>query len=116
MPFGSAPRHAHLNPQVQARDLVRRPLPSVPADVALVLKLVPILDRQDPDAAARLLASLEAPVAVVSFPARSLGGHRSGRAATSRRRLAELAASARAEVAGEASVPNELVFVLRLRG
>lgn len=89
--------------------------PGVPADVALLLKLVPTLDRQDPTAAVRLLAALEARHAVVSFPRRSLGGRGKGMEATYRQRLASLVeACGRVREVGEASVPNELVFVLSL--
>jgi 16S rRNA (guanine(1405)-N(7))-methyltransferase len=101
---------------VEERDLVAD-VPALPrADVALLLKLVPILDRQDPAATERLISALQARHAVVSFPARSLGGHRRGMAATYRHRLEALARSLGVTVAGEASVPNELVFVLALRG
>ena len=84
-----------------------------PADLALLLKLVTTLDRQDPMAAERLIRGLNAPRAVVSFPARSLGRRRP---LDYRSRMDELLAAlgdrvARAE---EASVPNELVFVLTL--
>lgn len=48
--------------------------PTDAADVALLLKTVPLLDRQDPAAAARVLSGLQVKHAVVSFPARSLGG------------------------------------------
>ncbi len=48
------------------------------ADVVLVLKTLPCLERQSPGAALRLLQSLEAPRVVVSFPALSLGGYAKG--------------------------------------
>jgi 16S rRNA (guanine(1405)-N(7))-methyltransferase len=98
---------------VQARDLVDDD--AVPAaDVALLLKLVTTLDRQDPDAAARLLEVLPVRHAVVSFAARSLGG-RGGREKTYRDRLDRLVVeSGHVTEVAEASVPNELVFVLTL--
>jgi 16S rRNA (guanine(1405)-N(7))-methyltransferase len=84
------------------------------ADVALLLKLITTLDRQDRDAARRLLERLPARHAVVSFAARSLGG-RGGRERTYRDRLDRLVAdSDRVRAVAEASVPNELVFVLAL--
>ena len=84
------------------------------ADVALLLKLITTLDRQDPDAARRVLEGLPARHAVVSFAARSLGG-RGGRERTYRDRLDRLVAeSDRVRAVAEASVPNELVFVLSL--
>ena len=85
-------------------------------DVALLLKLVPLLDRQDPaTAAARLLRGLDRATRS-SVPARSLGGRRRGMEATYRDRLTELVADARVRQVAEASVPNELVFVLTLDG
>jgi len=98
------------------RDLVADAAPAMAADVALVLKLVPLLDRQDARAAARLLSGLGARHAVVSFPARSLGGRRHGMEISYRRRLDELATELGIAKVGEASVPNELVFVLTLHG
>ena len=90
--------------------------PPIAADVALLLKLVPLLDRQDPSAAARLLGALDARHAVVtSRPARSAAGGVAW-SATYRRRLDELVADAGASARSrEASVPNELVFVLTPR-
>jgi len=98
---------------LEARDLVDDvDLPA--ADVALLLKLVTTLDRQDPAGAGRLLDALPARHAVVSFAARSLGG-RGGRERTYRDRLDRLVAeSGRVRAVAEASVPNELVFVLTL--
>lgn len=99
--------------RVEARDLVAEPS-TEPADVALLLKLVTTLDRQDPDGATRVLRGLRAPHAVVSFAARSLGG-RGGRERTYRDRMERLAVeSGRVREMAESSVPNELVFVLAL--
>ena len=100
---------------IDARDVVAEGPPRTRADVALLLKLVPLLDHQDPSAAVRMLHRLDARYAVVTFPSRSLGGRR-GVAATYRRRLDELVAEAAIGEVREASVPNELVFVLTLHG
>ena len=89
-----------------------RSAPTLP----LLLKLVPLLDRQDPSAAARVLRALDARYAVITFPSRSLGGGRRGMAATYRRRLDDLVAETGVSDVREASVPNELVFVLTLDG
>lgn len=101
-------------PHVAAtRDLVADP-PVETADVALLLKLVTTLDRQDADAATRLLRGLSVRHAVVSFAARSLGG-RGNHEPASRARLERLVdASGRVRAVREASVPGELVFVLEL--
>lgn len=96
-----------------ASDLVGA-LPLLAADVALLLKLVPTLDRQEPNAAARLLAALRVRHAVVSFPRRSLGGRAKGMERTYRSRLEALAAEVGARGVAEASVPSELVFLLEL--
>jgi 16S rRNA (guanine(1405)-N(7))-methyltransferase len=99
---------------VDVRDLVADP-PADEADVALLLKLVTTLDRQDPGAVVRLLRAIRAGHAVVSFPARSLGGRGKGMERTYRDRLERLVDEAgRVRAVVEASVPNELVFVLTL--
>ena len=96
-----------------ALDLVSH-VPADRADVALMLKLVTTLDRQDPDAAANVLRRVQTAHAVVSFAARSLGG-RGGRESTYRGRLDRLIReTGRVREVAEASVPNELVFVLAL--
>jgi len=84
--------------------------------VVLLLKLVPLLDRQEPSAAARLLGALDARHVVISFPTSSLGGRRRGMEATYRRRLDELVAALEIGGVREASVPNELVFVVTPHG
>lgn len=99
---------------VETRDLVAAP-PDETADVALLLKLVTTLDRQDPSAATRLLRALRVRHAVVSFTTRSLGGRRRGMERTYRDRLDRLALEAgRVRRVTEASVPGELVYVLEL--
>lgn len=108
--FLDALGHPHA---VESRDLIVHP-PTHVADVALLLKLVTTLDRQDPDAAHRLLRTLRVRHVVVSFATRSLGG-RGNHARAYRDRLERLVAeSGRVRDIAEASVPNELVFVLAL--
>lgn len=86
-----------------------------PADLALLLKLVTTLDRQDPLAAERVIRALRVPRAIVSFPTRSLG-RRKGLESTYRRRMDELlrALGDRVSRVEEASVRNELIYVLTL--
>jgi 16S rRNA (guanine(1405)-N(7))-methyltransferase len=99
---------------VRIGDAVAQP-PADLADVALLLKLVPTLDRQDPAASVRLLGALHVRHAVVSFPAKSLSGRGKGMERTYRSRLDVLVEeSGRVREVAEASVPNELVFVLAL--
>jgi 16S rRNA (guanine(1405)-N(7))-methyltransferase len=101
---------------IEVRDAVTS-LPTDEADVALLLKLVTTLDRQDPDAATRLLRGLAVRHAVASFPRRSLAGRGKGMESTYRARLERLAADAgRVTAVADVSVPNELVFVLTLDG
>ena len=102
--------------EVEALDVLERP-PAHAADVALMLKLVTTLDRQLPEASANVLRALRVHHAVVTFPKHSLGGRGKGMERTYRERLDRLAADAeRVTAVAEASVPNELVFVLTLDG
>ena len=102
--------------ETRATDAVNEQ-PSEEADVALLLKLVTTLDRQDAGAASRLLDALRVGHAVVSFAARTLGGQRKGMERTYRERVERLADECpRVIGVAEASVPNELVFVLTLDG
>jgi hypothetical protein len=97
----------------EVRDLVAD-VPDEAADVALLLKLVTTLDRQDADAATGLLRGLRVDHAVVTFAARSLGG-RGNHERTYRARLERLVGeSGRVRNVAEASVPGELVFILEL--
>jgi 16S rRNA (guanine(1405)-N(7))-methyltransferase len=99
---------------VEARDLVTH-TPDDEADVALLLKLITTLDRQDPEAVTRVIRGLRVRHAVVSFAARSLGGRGGGRERTYRHRLERLVDEVgRVQSVAEASVSNELVFVLTL--
>lgn len=50
------------------------------ADVVFLLKTIPCLEQVDRDAGRRLLAAIEAPVVVVSYPIYSLGGRQRGMA------------------------------------
>jgi 16S rRNA (guanine(1405)-N(7))-methyltransferase len=53
-------------------------VPAQTVDVALLLKTIPCLEQLDKTIGARLLEQINAPVIVVSFPARSLGGRGKG--------------------------------------
>lgn len=102
--------------KVEVRDVVAS-APTDDAGVALLLKLVTTLDHQDPAAATHLLRALRVRHAVVSFPTQSLGGRGKGMDRTYRDRLDRLVSDVgRVSVVAEASVPNELVFVLTLDG
>jgi 16S rRNA (guanine(1405)-N(7))-methyltransferase len=66
-----------LEPAARCQDLLARP-PADAADVALLLKMSPSLERQEPGATLRLLARLSSPWIVVSFAVKSLGGREKG--------------------------------------
>ena len=75
--------------EVFAHDLLSGP-PAGPADLVLLLKTIPCLEQADKAAGRRLLAAIEAPVLVVSFPVRSLGGKQVGMADHYAARLTDL--------------------------
>lgn len=110
--------HRVVPADLAAADLPPALLAGKVVEVALLLKLVPLLDRRDPSAASRLLRTVDARHAVVSFPARSLGGRAKGMERTYRERLTGLVDELgdRVSEVSEASIPGELVFVLRLAG
>ena len=59
---------------------VAETVPPVEADIALVLKFLPVLEQTERGTALNWLRSLRARYLLVSFPTRSLGGHGRGRA------------------------------------
>ena len=61
----------------QCIDLLSSP-PVESYDLILLLKALPCLERQERGASLHLLTKLRAPRIVISFPNRSLGGHRKG--------------------------------------
>jgi 16S rRNA (guanine(1405)-N(7))-methyltransferase len=92
-------------------DLVRG-APKQPADLALALKLLPVLEQVDRAAPLRLLRELDAPYLLVSFPTRSLGGRGKGMAENYERRFRELVAGEGWEVTAFV-FPGELAFLVR---
>jgi 16S rRNA (guanine(1405)-N(7))-methyltransferase len=56
--------------------------PPVQVDVALLLKVLPVLEQATRGAARQLLDSIDAPVLIVSYPVHSLGGRGRGMPAT----------------------------------
>lgn len=57
-------------------------IPTIKADVVLLLKTLPCLEQVDPTIGERLLTTLDAPVLIVSFPGQSLGGRHKGMTTT----------------------------------
>jgi len=97
--------------EVFAHDLLSGP-PARPADLVLLLKTLPCLEQADKQAGRRLLARLDAPTVIVSFPTRSLGGRQVGMTDHYAARLADLLAGLpwRCE---QLDVDGELVYRLR---
>jgi len=91
-------------------DLVARP-PELRADVALALKLLPVLEQRDKGAGIGLLRALNARHVVVSYPSASLGGRSRGMAEGYERHFSELVA-AEPWTIERLVVPGELVFVI----
>lgn len=86
-------------------------VPSWEADVALVLKLLPVLEHLRRGAGRELLRALRTPQLVVSFPTRSLGGRNVGMASTYASQMHELIA-AEGWTFVQLEFPGELVYVI----
>ena len=84
------------------------PLPE--ADVALLLKVLPCLERQERGAAASVLARIRCRAAVISYPLASLGGHERGMRASYDRAIRELLPSGSLD---ELAYPGEVFYVWR---
>ena len=82
-----------------------------PADLALLLKLLPTLEQLDRTAGDRLLTRLNARHIVVSFPIRSLGGREKGMRTTYETRFRHMIADRPWQVE-RLEFPTELVFVV----
>jgi 16S rRNA (guanine(1405)-N(7))-methyltransferase len=92
-----------------------RPADAPPYDLALLLKLVPCLDRLDPGAAYRLVEAVPARCLAVSFPVHSLGRRRRWTPDLYRRRF-EALTTGREWAVTRLEFPTELVFVVRREG
>ena len=112
---------AGMEPLARCQDVLVCP-PCDPADVALLLKMSPTLERQEPGSTARLIEGLHAPHIVVTFAVKSLGGHEKGMAGNYQRQF-EVLFQAGLDSRPEAGHRNpayemlrfesELVFVVR---
>lgn len=87
--------------------------PPWPADVALILKTLPVLEQIRRGAARELLEAVRAPHLVVSFPTRSLGGRNVGMAESYAALLRGICDPAGWPICAELTFPNELVFVVQ---
>ncbi|NJN15517.1 MAG: 16S rRNA methyltransferase [Oscillochloris sp.] len=94
-------------------DLVTAP-PPWPADVAFILKTLPVLEQVRRGAGYDLLRALHTPWMVVSFPTRSLGGRNVGMAAHYTAQMQAICAAEQWQYA-TIEFPNELVFLVEKR-
>ncbi len=94
-----------------------QPLPGewTSAQVAFLLKLIPCLDQLDHGASARLLDALDVEHLVISFPARSLGGHERGMARNYEARLNELMAGRQRKIR-RVAFATEVVYIATREG
>jgi len=69
--------HASIKGWAEPCDLISR-VPNQNAQVAFILKSIPCLEQVDKSIASRLLQSIQSEHILVSFPVRSLGGHKKG--------------------------------------
>lgn len=104
-------RELGMEPRAATVDLLD--VPSWPrVDVALVLKTLPCLEQQRAGAGEALLAAIDAPRIVVSFPTRSLGGRSKGMRDTYATWF-EALLSRRGWDADACTIGPELVYVVR---
>lgn len=103
---------AFLNIKGEARvcDLIAE-IPSQPVQLALILKTLPCLEQMDKSAALRLLEGLQAEHLLVSFPAKSLGGHSKGMVRNYSAHFEELVADKSWKIQ-RFEYPDELVFLI----
>ena len=78
-----------LKSMALAQDVIVQP-PVIEADVALLLKTIPCLERQEKGCSIRLMEALQAKHIVVSFPVKSIGGKSKGMPANYERILYNL--------------------------
>lgn len=100
-----------LNGMSGVCDLTGAP-PPWRADVALLLKTLPLLEHARRGAGRDLLHAIAAPYLVVSFPTRSLGGRNVGMAATYTAQMRAIAAAAAWRLQ-TLEFANEIVFVVQ---
>jgi 16S rRNA (guanine(1405)-N(7))-methyltransferase len=86
------------------------PLPA--ADLVLLLKTIPCLEQVDKGIGPRLLARITAPVVILSYPARSLGGQTKGMVENYAHHFAHLTAGQPWQIT-RFDFPTEIVFRLQ---
>lgn len=103
--------HFELDARAEPWDLLDG-APPVPAQAALLLKTIPCLEQADKTIGRRLLESLPAPLALVSFPAASLGGRQKGMLKNYEAHFWKLLEGS-AWAAEKLPIEGELLFLLR---
>ncbi len=89
--------------------------PETKADLALLFKLLPLLERQKKGRSRELLRSLRVTYAAVSFPSRSLSGRRKGMEESYAAFLREMLPGTGWSVEEERAFPGELLYLLKRR-
>jgi 16S rRNA (guanine(1405)-N(7))-methyltransferase len=102
---------AELDPLARCQDILVHP-PDDAADVALLLKMSPSLERQEPGATGHLIEQVKTSAVVVSFAVTSLGGRDRGMRESYKRQFLDLAQGRGWEVEG-LPFESELVYVVR---
>jgi 16S rRNA (guanine(1405)-N(7))-methyltransferase len=88
-----------------------QPDPFPPADVVLLFKTIPCLEQIDKEIGTQLLARIQAPVIILSYPAQSLGGRNKGMVQSYRERF-QLLFQVDEQHIEEYLFPTEIVFRL----
>jgi 16S rRNA (guanine(1405)-N(7))-methyltransferase len=97
--------------EARVADLIDEP-PAGYADLTLLLKTVPCLERQRPGAGWDLIDAISSPAIVVTFPTRSLGQRAKGMFQTHSAAFEEHA-GARSWRYEQLEIPGELIYIVR---
>lgn len=87
-------------------------IPSQKVELAIMLKLLPILDQVDPKASKRLLEGVQANHFLISYPSKSLGGREKGMKQTYALHFARLIEGETFSSIQNFEFPNETVYLL----
>ncbi|MBP7212842.1 MAG: hypothetical protein KBA03_01280 [Anaerolineaceae bacterium] len=87
-------------------------IPSQKVELAIMLKLLPILDQVNPNASKRLLDSVQANHFLISYPSKSLGGREKGMKQTYAEHFARLVERENFSSIQHFEFPNETVYLI----
>ena len=99
-----------LEPLARCQDVLSHP-PDDDADVALLLKMSPSLERQEPGATLRLMKRVRSPFVVISYAVKSLGGREKGMVSHYQQHFTQIVAEQEWRVK-ELIQEGELVFIV----